>query len=190
MRGRNSRVKRRRPKTYVRLTPQQKEYAVRQLATFRSQATVKKGLREEFGIIITRQGVGRYDPTTLGGRSLSSQWVQLFHTTREKFLKDSASIGASHMVVRIRRREEMADAAKEKGEYKVANDILDSIAKEMGDAFSNRRKHEHSGADGRPIEIEDVARERIFRRLEDLRQLLTSGSAGVIAAGGAEEDPQ
>jgi len=186
----NSGVSQLKPKAPVPLTQEQKEFVVLQLATFHRPGVVRAELKKEFGVDVTRQGIEHYDPTKRAGRKLQWYWSQLFHSTREKFLKNGAAIGASHMVVRIMLREQMVHAAMRKGDHKTANEILDSIAKEVGDAFSNRRKHEHTGADGRPIEIEDAARERIFKRLESLREFVAGGTARLAIADEAGGGPE
>ncbi len=82
---------------------------------------------------------------------------------------DECDVAAARRLTRIRWRESMVEAALEKGELKLANDILDSIAKETsakeaGDA--GREQHEQRS------DAAAQARERIFRRLDAQRERL------------------
>jgi hypothetical protein len=136
--------------TSGKLTEEQKEYVVHRLAAFDTPSAVQRGLAEEFGVVVARASVQFYDPTKRASRRLHEKWKSLFHATREALHKGSAEIGASHVLVRIRWRERMALDAMETGNSELANDILDSIAKEVGDGFGNRHRREHPDADFPP----------------------------------------
>lgn len=186
---RRTRLKpRRKPRAVVpngaKLTEEQQEFVVCQLAMFRGPGLIATALKEDFGVKIARQSVEAYDPTKRAGRALAKKWQDLFAATRETFLKDTAAIGSAHKVVRIAMREEMALSAQASGDLKIANEILDSIAEEMGDKFTNKQKHEHSGKVGFERDISDAELEqRIAARLTELA---TGGeAAGVPGAGDA-----
>jgi hypothetical protein len=116
-------------------------------------------------------------------RDCRQEWPDLLHGARARFAAGRDAIAAADKRVRICWRECMVEAALQRGELKLANDILDSIAKESGDAFGNKQKHEHSGPNGEASRIED-ARERVFKRLDDLRQRVESRTLGLAAARG------
>jgi len=104
---------------------------------------------------------------------------QQFRDARERSA-DRTEVAAAHRLTRIRWRESMVEAALEKGELKLANDILDSIAKETsarqtGDIDKDRDEQGRDEA--------AQARERIFRRLDALRERLAGGDAGALAVG-------
>jgi hypothetical protein len=128
---------------------------VHRLAAFDSLAAVQRAVLEKFGVNVGYQAIAHYDPTRTRGKQLSKRWSALFHATREALLKDSAEIGASHVLVRIRWRERMALDAMEAGDLQLANDILDSIAAEV-----HNLKLDAAGANPR------VATIKIFRRPE------------------------
>jgi hypothetical protein len=91
----------------------------------------------------------------------------------------SEDVAAARRLTRIRWRESMVEVALEQGELKLANDILDSIAKEAsaGQASAtdeDRNEHRRDEA--------EQARERIFRRLDALRERLAGRDAGAAAA--------
>lgn len=128
-----------------KLTDDIREWVVTELAGWVDPSVIMHALLEDHGITITRQSVQYYDPTTVAGRQLSEKWKTLFHEARAAFVAGKVKIPAANKMVRVRLREEMALSAKGRGEFKVANDILNSIAEEMGDKFTNKLKHEHSG---------------------------------------------
>jgi hypothetical protein len=135
----------------AKLTDEQQEYVVQRLAGYDSPSAVAKGLKEDFGVTITRQSIEYYDPTKEAGKDLAEKWRVLFDATRKAIIDGKADIGAANKMVRVRWREIMAQRKMDQGDYKTANDILDAIAKEMGDGFSNKRQHEHSGPAGAPL---------------------------------------
>lgn len=87
---------------------------------------------------------------------------------------DAADVAAAHRLTRIRWRESILEAALEKGELKLANDILDSIAKEAGEVG----KEQH----GKAPDEATRTRERVFRSLDALRQRFTRRDPGAAAA--------
>ena len=72
------------------------------LACFDEPSAVTAEIAREFGVEITRQTIEGYDPTKRAGSKLSPKWRSLFEETRKAFLADSAAIGISHKVVRLR----------------------------------------------------------------------------------------
>lgn len=71
-------------------------FVVTSVACFDEPSLVAAAVREEFDIHITRQAIEAYDPTKFAGRDLAERWAQLFWTTREAFLADTARVGISH----------------------------------------------------------------------------------------------
>ena len=166
----------------TKLNDAQKAFVVERLASHYQTTGIAREVRQRYGITVSAQAIEFYDPTRYSSEC-PKRWADLFHATRDGFNKGKADIPAANRLVRVRWRGDMALAAMEQGQYKLANDILDSIAKECGDAFSNRQKHEHSGPNGEALRIDD-ARERVFRRLDELRQRIEGRAAGLAAARG------
>ncbi|MBI1682363.1 DUF2280 domain-containing protein [Caulobacter hibisci] len=131
------------------LTEEARAYVVASLACFDPPGVVAKAVREEFGLQITPQSVEAYDPTKRAGRKLSAKWRALFEETRKTFLEDTSRIGASHKAVRLRALERMAQRAETQGNVVVAAQLYEQIAKEMGNAYTNRR--ELTGKDGKDL---------------------------------------
>ena len=178
--GRESREPRPRGRadSFGKLTENEKEYVVHRLAAYDSPSAVQKGLSEEFGVKIARQSLLFYDPTKRASRRLREKWKSLFHATREALHKGSAEIGACHALVRIRWREQMALKEMEADNSQRANEILDSIARDVGDCFGSKYRHEHAGANGVPF----VATINISGFPEPVESQATEG----FAAGAAE----
>jgi hypothetical protein len=132
-----------------KLNAEQKLYAVQRLACFDSPSAIAKDFRKDLGIDITPQSIENYDPTKSAGKGLGDKFRTIFEETRKAFLEDTASVGISHRAVRLRTLQRMADMAENKGNMVLVASLLEQAAKEMGNAFTNRR--EVSGPDGGPI---------------------------------------
>lgn len=124
----------------IGLPDEVKTYIVQQLACFETPSDVVKAVKDEFGQEITRQAVEYYDPGKRAGRGLSDEFRQLFAATREAFLTDTAAIGVSHKVVRLRTLARLAERAEKAGNMVLVASLLEQVAKECGDAFTNRQR--------------------------------------------------
>lgn len=138
-------------KPKAKLTPEAQAFAVQALACFDKPAAVAAAIREEFGVTITPQSVEAYDPTKRAGANIAQKWRLLFNETRETFLASTATIGISHRAVRLRLLDRMVGRAEAMGNMALAAQLLEQAAKEAGDAFTNRSKHEVVGKDGAPL---------------------------------------
>jgi hypothetical protein len=128
-----------------------KTYIVQALACFDTPSVVVEAVRKEFGDTIARQSVEGYDPTKKAGAVLAPRWRALFDETRKAFLEDTAAIAISHRAVRLRALQRMAEKAESVGNMALAAQLHEQAAKECGDAYSNRHKHEHTGRDGKDL---------------------------------------
>jgi len=135
-----------------KLTEEQKIKVVQRLAGFDPPFLVRKWLREECGVNITLQALEYYDPNCYAGRHLLERWKSLFLATRKAIKEGSAEIGAANKMVRVRLLDGLAHKAMNKGDARRTAKLLAQVAKEMGDSYTNKHKHEHSGPDGGPIE--------------------------------------
>ena len=132
----------------ARLTASQKAYIIQRVACFDAPSVVVQAVKEDLGIDVSRQLVETHDPKKAAGKTLAKKWVKLFEEARAAFLADTADIATSHKQVRIRRLQRMADKAEEMKNYALASTILEQIAKEMGDAYTNKRLVDLSNPDG------------------------------------------
>ena len=128
-----------------------KTFIIQQLACFDTPSTVAKTVKDEFDVEISRQQAECYDPTKRGGRDLSEANRLLFTETRKTFLEDTASIGVSHRVVRLKTLQRMAHKAEEMKNLPLVAQLLEQAAKEMGGAYTNRR--ELGGIGGGPVQL-------------------------------------
>lgn len=128
-----------------------KTYVVQQLACFETPSSVVKLIKDEFGIEATPQRIEAYDPGKRAGADLSEEYRELFRATRATFLADTASIGVSHKVVRLRTLARLIDKAETRGNAVLVASLLEQVAKECGDAFTNKRQLEATGKDGAPL---------------------------------------
>ena len=139
----------------AKLTEEARAFVVQQLAMYDAPSVVAKALKADFGLVITPQAIEAYDPTKRAGAKLSEKWRVLFEATRTKFLEDSATIGIANRSVRLRRLDRMAAQAETMGNIVVAAQLFEQAAKEMGNAYTNRR--ELTGKDGAALIPKPIA---------------------------------
>ncbi len=157
------------------LNDSQKRFVVHRLAAFERPSEVAKAVKEEFGVEITRQSVQHYDPTTRQGESLSESLKTLFWRVRKAFREDVSTVPISHKAWRLRELERAYRTARDMRNLALASSLLEQAAKEMGNAFTNRR--ELTGRDGGPIKsmslrqrFEDMTDDELKKHLSDLNE--------------------
>ncbi|MBN3838862.1 DUF2280 domain-containing protein [Burkholderia sp. Ac-20349] len=128
-----------------------KVFVTQALACFDTPSRAAKAVREEFGVEVSPQQCERYDPTKRAGSALSKKYREIFERTRSEFLSDTSRIGVSHRAVRLRALDRAVALAEQRGNLPLMAQLLEQAAKEAGDAFTNRRRLEHTGEDGGPI---------------------------------------
>jgi hypothetical protein len=138
-----------------------KSLIVTRLACFSTPSEIQRELKELHGIDASIQQISYYDPTQVD-TDVAKKWRDLFTETRATFTKESASLAISHKNFRLRRLERMARALEKKADdqrspviqaqlYERAAALYEQAAKEQGEAYTNRRKLEHTGKDGAPL---------------------------------------
>lgn len=141
----------------ARITAEHKTYIVQCLACFDSPKAVADAVKQEFGLEISRQAVEAYDPNKRQGRNLAKKWRQLFDETRKTFLEDTSAIAISHKPVRLRTLQRMAIKAEDMGNMALAAQLNEQAAKEMGEAYTNRRVLEAPGVDDFAGALREIA---------------------------------
>lgn len=126
-----------------------KLFVVQALACYDTPTQVAQAVKAEFGIAVTRQQIGRYDPSKAGNRDVSARLKAVFASTREKFIEDIGAIPIARQAVRLRTLQRELERAEERGNSGLVVQLLEQAAKEVGGMFSNRR--ELSGPGGGPI---------------------------------------
>jgi hypothetical protein len=122
----------------MKLTPEQKAYVVRRLATYDTPTAIARDLEALFGVEISVQAVDHYNPERGSYDNLAPCWKELFWETRKAYIAACAEAGTMEQMLRVRLREDMVLMARDAGHYRIANELLDSIAKEAGKMFTNR----------------------------------------------------
>jgi hypothetical protein len=140
------------PRCTIRLTPEQQAYVVRRLATYGGPAAIMHDLKKLFGIEVKVKTVEHYHPERSTHEKLAERWKELFWETRKAYLAACAEIGTMEQMVRVRLREDMVLMARDGGHYRIANELLDSIAREAGKMFAKRATHLRGAADD-PLRI-------------------------------------
>lgn len=154
-----------------RLTDIHRAFIVQRLARFHTPKEAADALREEYGVSITPQSAEAYDPHKRAGRNIVRKWRTLFEDTRASYLTDFKNhIPEANKAVRVAQLAGMANAARARNNYVLARTLLEQIAKEVGNTFTNR--HEITGAKGGPIKYQDMTDSEIDGRIEALLRRL------------------
>ncbi|WP_312990901.1 DUF2280 domain-containing protein [Atlantibacter hermannii] len=125
-----------------------KAYIVQALACFDTPSQVVESVQAEFQVKITRQQVEAYDPTKASGKALASRWVEMFNATRTRFQKEIADIPIANKAYRLRVLQRMSMTAENMKNIGMTAQLLEQAAKEVGEAYSNKQKVEHTSPDG------------------------------------------
>ncbi|HEM6838306.1 TPA: DUF2280 domain-containing protein [Citrobacter koseri] len=125
-----------------------KAFIVQSLACFDTPSQVVEAVKKEFGITIPRQQVESHDPTKANGKGLAKKWVEMFNATRKRFQNEIADIPIANKAYRLRVLDRMATNAEKMKNYGMTSQLIEQAAKEMGDAYTNRQKVEHTSPDG------------------------------------------
>lgn len=130
------------------LEDSERKQIVERLACYESPSDVAAWATETFGKQIERQQVEHYDPTR--SDKTGQTWVELFKETRKTFNEDASRVAIAQKLWRLRQLQEIvSDSDTEEADRLKA---MEQAAKEMGEAYTNKRLLEHTGQDGGPVE--------------------------------------
>ncbi len=162
-----------------RLTDAEKAFVVQELACFGSPKEVSEALTEEYGVQLAPQNIEAYDPGKRAGQHLSKKWRVLFEHTRQAFLDQvEKCVPEVHKAVRIRHLAHAARAYKGQRNYMAMADMLERIAKEVGNVHTNRR--ELTGRDRGPIEYSESADMTDEQINQDLKQIFAQSGLALV----------
>lgn len=130
------------------LSSEVKTFVVQALACFDTPSQVVEAVHKEFSLSITRQQVESHDPTKANGRGLAQKWVELFNETRKRFQTELSDIPIANKAYRLRALDRMMTKAESMRNMALAATLMEQAAKEVGDAYSNKQKVEHTSPDG------------------------------------------
>jgi hypothetical protein len=143
----------------AKLTNAHKELIVRSLACYSSPIEIVALFKTEHGMELSLSQLTFYNPDTLTSARLADKWRQLFHTARQKYLKEVVSVPLAHKAYRLNMLQKNLDEAMIKKNIVLANQIIEQAAKEMGGV--NER--------GGGVEVEKKER-NIFMVLQEVHQ--------------------
>lgn len=141
------------------LSTEVKAFIVQSLACFESPAKVIELVKAEYGIDVSRQQVSQYTPGNAMAAKLSQKWVDLFNDTRKRFQTEIADIPIANKAYRLRVLDRMAASAEKMKNFGMTSQLIEQAAKEMGDAYTNKHKLEHSGPNGGAIQTITMSKE-------------------------------
>lgn len=130
------------------LSTEVKAFIVQSLACFEPPTKVIDLVKQEFGVDVSRQQVSQYSPGNAMAANLSKKWVDLFKSTRERFQSEISDIPIANKAYRLRVLDRMMNNAEKMRNIALATEIIEQAAKEVGDAYTNKQKVEHTSPDG------------------------------------------
>ena len=84
----------------------------------------------------------------VSGKGLAKKWVDLFNHTRDRFLNEIYDIPIANKAYRLRVLQRMSTTAENMKNIGMTAQLLEQAAKEVGEAYSNKQKVEHTSPDG------------------------------------------
>ena len=123
-----------------KLTDEQKIKVVQRLAAYDSPAVILKWLREEYALTVDRTAVTYYDPNSYAGRRCPERWKTLFFAMRKATVANWAEIGAANKMVRVRWLDRLVHDAMDRGDAKLAAQILAQVAREMDPRYATKKQ--------------------------------------------------
>lgn len=154
------------------LTEDLKVFIVQALACYDSPSTVAAAVKDQFGVIVSRQQVESYDHTKASSKGVAKKLVALFDETRERFVEGVAAVPVAKKVYRLRVLQRALERAEKQGNSAMVLQILEQAAKEEGGAFTNKR--ELTGKNGEslpamPTTIELVTPQELKEAIQSVR---------------------
>ncbi|WET12908.1 DUF2280 domain-containing protein [Pseudomonas sp. D3] len=116
-----------------------KSFIVQALACFDTPSQVVEAVKNEYGVVVSRQQVETHDPTKSAGKGLAVKWATLFHDTRKRFREETAEIPIANRAYRLRGLGRMAEKAENMRNLALTAQLYEQAAKEVGDVYVNRR---------------------------------------------------
>lgn len=83
-------------------------------------------------------------PTKVSGKTLAKKWVDMFNTTRDRFLNEISDIPIANKAYRLRVLQRMSTDAEKMKNMGMTAQLLEQAAKEVGDVYTNKQKVEQS----------------------------------------------
>lgn len=152
----------------ARITKKVKLFIVRMLAEFETPTQTSRSVKEVFSIDVTPQQCEAYDPTKRIGQDLSQELRDKFFEYRRIANQELEAIPIANMRYRLQLLQGLVDKYPD-------NPVLipkwaEQGAKEMGGLYTNTSKTQLTGADGQPLNPEQVT--HVVATPEQIRQAM------------------
>jgi hypothetical protein len=122
----------------ARLTETIQRFIVERLAMHDTPTEVAAAVKDEFGVEVTREQVRHYDPDRPES-DVSKNWRAVHAAARTRFESEVSEIPIAKRSYRLRQLQDMAVRAKARGNHVLAAQLYEQAAKEVGEAYTNRR---------------------------------------------------
>ncbi len=120
------------------LTDEMQVLVVQRFATFVSASEIQRELKD-LGFECSLQQLSYYNADLASSTDLSAKLRELFKQIRESFVRDTTQIAIAHKSYRLRELDDMARSAKKLKNFALAGSLMEQAAKEMGEAYTNKR---------------------------------------------------
>ncbi|HGY1209990.1 TPA: DUF2280 domain-containing protein [Klebsiella pneumoniae] len=150
------------------LKPEVRAFIIQELACFDTPSQIVESVQKEFKVQVTRQQVAAHDPTKAAGKGLAKKWVDLFNELRDRFLNEISDIPIANKAYRLRVLQRMSTTAESMKNIGMTAQLLEQAAKEVGEAYTNRQKVEHTGANGGPIESTTLTKDEYKKARQEM----------------------
>ncbi|MEH4241415.1 DUF2280 domain-containing protein [Klebsiella michiganensis] len=150
------------------LKPEVRAFIIQELACFDTPSQIVESVQKEFKVQVTRQLVASHDPTKAAGKGLAKKWVDLFNELRDRFLNEISDIPIANKAYRLRVLQRMSTNAENMKNIGMTAQLLEQAAKEVGEAYTNRQKVEHTGANGGQIESTTLTKDEYKKARQEM----------------------
>jgi hypothetical protein len=149
------------------LNDEQKAFIVRAYARFTGTTEICRLFQEEYNVELPSPRAAKYN---CGGPSFTGakKWQQLFLAERKRFLESTQDIGIANKTYRMQELHKLCVIAIGRKNVKLAAELMEQAAKEMGEVFTNKREIR---ADTRTITATMTTDELRNEILKDLQAL-------------------
>lgn len=135
-----------------------KLHIITALACFESPTHVATSVKEQFGLVLSRQRIEAWHPERVAGAKLNAKWRDIFEGKRKRFFAELDNIPIAHRSYRLRQLDRILERAEDMGNIGMAAQMIEQAAKEVGNFYVNRRRRAEvspgANAAGTPITAE------------------------------------
>ena len=142
-------------------------FVVKELACFTRSVDVQAALKEYFDIEISLPALSYYK---LENPNLPQKLRTTAKRTRTTYLKKTIDIPIANKSFRLTKLQQLFNfqESSKLPNTVLMQSLLEQAAKESGDAYTNKQKHEHTGKDGK-----DLGPQKITVNIVKSREIIT-----------------